>query len=92
MTEVWKPIPGEEHYEVSNLGRVKSLRRNLILRPYAANTYRKVRLRMAEASGHMFSFKDSYKQLFKVKVLRGWLLRVLVTQTFGAPGSPCEVF
>lgn len=44
MTEVWKPIPGEEHYEVSNLGRVKSLRRNLILRPYAANTYRKVRL------------------------------------------------
>ena len=47
---------------------------------------------MAEASGHMFSFKDSYKQLFKVKMLRGWLLRVLVTQTFGAPGSPCAAF
>lgn len=47
---------------------------------------------MAGASGHMFSFKDSYKQLFKVKVLRGWLLSVLVMQTFGAPGSPCEVF
>lgn len=47
---------------------------------------------VAGASGHMFSFKDSYKQLFKVKVLRGWLLSVLVMQTFGAPGSPCEVF
>lgn len=41
---------------------------------------------MTGASGHMFSFKDSYKQLFKVKVLRGWLLRRPGDADFWGPG------
>jgi len=32
MKEVWKPIPNYENlYEISNLGRIKGLKRNLIL-------------------------------------------------------------
>ena len=31
MQEIWKPVKGyEDFYEISNLGNVKSLRRNII--------------------------------------------------------------
>ena len=34
MQEIWKPVPGyEDLYEVSNLGRVKSLRSNRLMTP-----------------------------------------------------------
>lgn len=32
--EVWKAIPGYPEYEVSDLGRVRSLRRNIVMRLY----------------------------------------------------------
>ena len=39
MKEIWKPIKDYEGlYEVSNLGRVKSLRRNIIVKPYMNHT------------------------------------------------------
>lgn len=45
MKEVWKPIKDyEELYEVSNLGRVKSLKTNLILKPEVKNGYLSVNL------------------------------------------------
>ncbi len=31
-TEIWKPIIGHENYEVSNLGNVKSLKKDIILK------------------------------------------------------------
>lgn len=44
--EIWKPIKGYEGlYEVSNLGRVKSLRRNSILKAVLHNGYLIVSLR-----------------------------------------------
>ena len=44
--EVWKSIPGyEELYEVSNLGKVKSLRNNKILHPSKEHGYLKTSLR-----------------------------------------------
>ena len=34
MKEIWKPIIGYENlYQVSNLGKIKSLKRNIILKP-----------------------------------------------------------
>ena len=41
--EIWKPISGYEGlYEVSNLGRVKGLKRNRILKPHNTNRYYQV--------------------------------------------------
>lgn len=38
--EIWKNIEGYEgYYQVSNEGRVKSLRRNKILKPYTNRGY-----------------------------------------------------
>lgn len=44
--EMWKPVVGyENYYEVSDIGRIKSLRSNIILKPYAnGNGYLKIRL------------------------------------------------
>ena len=45
MEEIWKDIEEYEGlYQVSNLGRVKSLRRNIILRQGITNGYKKVKL------------------------------------------------
>ena len=39
MTEIWKPIKGYEgYYEVSNLGNIFSIRRNIIVKPYINQT------------------------------------------------------
>jgi hypothetical protein len=46
MEEIWKVIPGyEELYEVSNLGKVKSLRNNKLLSPSKEHGYLKTSLR-----------------------------------------------
>lgn len=44
--EYWKPIPGYEEYEVSNLGRVRSLKfgKMKILKQYEVNGYLRVSL------------------------------------------------
>lgn len=39
-TEVWKPIKGWQHYEVSNLGRVRSLTRKIVARGGKTRTVR----------------------------------------------------
>ena len=45
MEEIWKSIPNYEGlYEVSNLGRVKSVRKNKILKPILNGKYFKVSL------------------------------------------------
>lgn len=45
MKEIWKPIKDYEGlYEVSNLGRVKSLRNNITLKPEVKNGYSSVNL------------------------------------------------
>ena len=47
--EIWKPIKGyEDYYEVSNLGRVKSLRNNLIMKlvPSGKKGYLGINLRV----------------------------------------------
>ena len=42
LTEIWKPIPKyEKYYQVSNLGRVKSLERDAIYRRDSNRTYYK---------------------------------------------------
>lgn len=55
--EAWKPIVGYENtYEVSNLGRVRSLRRNLIMKPQLVGAgYSKVTL-----CGAMLQYKAAY--------------------------------
>jgi hypothetical protein len=54
--EIWKPIPGYEGlYEVSNLGRVKSLRRNKIMSPGKDRCYRQVNLQ--DAAGRSYCAK-----------------------------------
>lgn len=43
MEEIWKDIEGyEDLYQVSNMGRVRSLRRNIILRQGIRNGYERV--------------------------------------------------
>ena len=43
MEEIWKDIEGsEELYQVSNMGRVKSLRKNIILKNQRARGYERV--------------------------------------------------
>lgn len=44
--EVWKPINGfENYYEISNFGKVKSLKRGLILKQFLSRGYLEVHLR-----------------------------------------------
>lgn len=44
--EVWKPINGfENDYEISNFGKVKSLKRDLILKQFLSRGYLEVHLR-----------------------------------------------
>ena len=38
MTEIWKVISGWPNYEVSNLGRVRNITRDYILKPIKQNT------------------------------------------------------
>lgn len=46
MEEIWKVIPGYQGiYEVSNLGKVKSLRNNKLLSPSKEHGYLKTSLR-----------------------------------------------
>jgi len=42
--EVWKTIKDFEAYEISNIGRVRSIKRDLILKVSIANGYNKVQL------------------------------------------------
>lgn len=42
MVEEWRPIPGHDRYEVSNLGRVRALHRPRILTPSSDDLGRKV--------------------------------------------------
>lgn len=53
MKEVWKPIKGyEEKYLISNLGRVKSIRRNIIMKTYKIyNGYHCIAFRPHGAKG-----------------------------------------
>lgn len=45
MKEIWLPVKNwEPLYEVSNFGRVKSIRKNIILKPSKASGYRQVML------------------------------------------------
>lgn len=45
MEEIWKDIEGYEGlYQVSNMGRVKSLKNDIILKPYILRGYEKVLL------------------------------------------------
>ena len=46
MVETWKPIAGyENYYEVSNLGRVRNIKRNKIVKSYTnKNGYQRVQL------------------------------------------------
>lgn len=48
MTEIWRAIPGfEGHYTVSSFGNVRSVKRDLILKPQKINSgYLVVRLRL----------------------------------------------
>lgn len=61
QTEIWKPVAGyEELYEVSSLGRVKSLannksRKEKILKPYNDDGYLQVQL-----------YRDGKRKFFKV--------------------------
>lgn len=45
MNEIWKSVPGYENYEVSTLGRVKSLKTNKLLKQTLRNSYFDVVLR-----------------------------------------------
>lgn len=42
MEEIWKDIKGYSTYQVSNLGRVKSLKRGIILTPRTTSKYAQV--------------------------------------------------
>lgn len=55
--EYWRPIPGYEEYEVSNLGRVRSLKfgKIRILKPSKTRGYL-----------HVTLFKDGIRKIFKV--------------------------
>lgn len=76
--EIWKPVPGYEgHYEVSNLGEVRSLDRII---PWKNKT-RKLRGRYCSqpTEGH-----NGYKTVRVCKnwVTRGWLTHRLVAEVF----------
>lgn len=51
MEEIWKPVTGYEGlYEVSNLGRVKSLRNNIIMKDFLSNKgYKLIKLSKEKA-------------------------------------------
>lgn len=57
MLEIWKDIPGyEDYYQVSNLGNVKSLRKNKIMSPCIAG----------RGYNHLFLYKDKKASGFLV--------------------------
>lgn len=62
MEEIWKDVPNYEGiYQVSNLGRVKSLRKNKLLNHSIISGY----------YGNVF-YKDRKKKLFLVHQLVAW--------------------
>lgn len=69
MEEVWKPIKGYEGlYEVSNLGRVKSLPKVVDLRRAKQNRVEKFLRPIPDGKGYLmvWLFKDQVKKMWKV--------------------------
>lgn len=52
--EIWRPVPGSEQYEVSDLGRVRRGAR--LLTPYTTNTSRYPRVALSAPSGRKMAY------------------------------------
>lgn len=83
MKEVWRPIKGYEGlYEVSNLGRVKSVQRTTTLKGYAGKIY--TRIHRERILSQLFDGRNCYLQvgLCKNGKSKRYLVHRLVAEAF----------
>ncbi|EPD35909.1 hypothetical protein HMPREF9701_04899 [Delftia acidovorans CCUG 274B] len=79
MQEIWKPVPGHEgHYEVSNLGRVRSLSRHV--RHSDGKSLRAVASQLKSLSRNSQGYCSVH--LYLCGKMKKWYLHRLVAQVF----------